>query len=540
MVDEVLENDSLLNKTNEVKEALNTKKVMDDNSTRSASLNSLINALQEVDKDTLSHLKRTERLAILLGERLNLSEIEKTNLSLLSVLHDIGKIAIPLDILNKPTKLTSEEIEVIKSHVLKGYNICLASPHFKCIANEVLHHHERRDGQGYPSGLSKESIPYLSRILAVVDSYDAMISDRPYRKALSIQEAVNEIKRCLGTQFDPFIANEFLKIIEKENENIDIEKEFERDKEVKGLDEQLLNLFSRPRYSHYIVENGIKITSIDSYFKEITGYDEKDVEKGLFQIDLIKKEKRLDYVKTVTELMNKNKSCFLEHELVRKDGSVINVFCYGRKFFDSAIREFKDEIFVFDIKNSNMIASIKKEEEEKALLRLKEWEKIYRTDSLTGLLTRGAFQNDTALKLVDKNKNYVFIMIDIDSFKKFNDTYGHVEGDKFLAFVSGLIKNNFSNENNLIGRLGGDEFAVLNECLENETNDEIETRVKNICTSINNEIKRTYQNKTSLSFGVSFKKTEDESFEAFYSRADKALYKMKSEGKEGVAFFKDF
>ena len=127
-------------------------------------------------------LKQLEKV----GKRLGLNSIERTRLSLLSMLHDIGKITIPLEILNKPSSLNEDEWEVLKTHTIKGKNIALSSPLFKDIADEILHHHERWDGMGYPDGLSKETIPLLSRIVSVVDSFDAMISDRPYRKRMSV------------------------------------------------------------------------------------------------------------------------------------------------------------------------------------------------------------------------------------------------------------------------------------------------------------------------------------------------------------------
>ena len=534
----IKETESLIEKINETKDTLNTKKIMDDNSSRSSALNSLVNALQEVDSDTLNHLRRTQELADLLGEKLELSEIQKANLSLLSVLHDIGKIAIPLEILNKPTKLTLDEINVLKSHVRKGYNIALASPHFKNIALEILHHHERWDGDGYPDGLSKESIPLLSRIVAIVDSFDAMISDRPYRKGMSVEEAIEEIIRCSGTQFDPFISSEFIEII-KEKEGIKLENipKNVAKKEYKVLDEQLFSIYAKPRYTRYLVDNGLNITSAEKEFTEITGYTDEDIKNGLLQTDLIEKESRPGYIKTVTELMGKNNSCFLEHEIVRKDGSKIDVFCYGRKFFDSATRDFKDEIIVFDVTTSNLIANIKREEEEKASVRLASWEKIYRTDSLTGLLTHNAFKNDVTQNLLDKNKRFVFVMIDIDAFKMFNDSFGHVEGDKFLQFLTKILVSKKKHDLDIFARLGGDEFACLIALDDNDEISKVKSDLVETTRLLNDEIKEKYGSAVSISLGACFSDENHCTFEKLYEKADSALYKMKREGKSGITFY---
>jgi len=125
-------------------------------------------------------------------------------------LHDIGKMAIPDQILRKPGPLTPEEREVMRTHCEIGYNMVTRIPFLREAAEIVLTHQEYFDGTGYPRGLKGEQIPLGARIFAVADALDAMISDRPYRKALSITHARDEIKRCSGTQFDPAVVEVFL------------------------------------------------------------------------------------------------------------------------------------------------------------------------------------------------------------------------------------------------------------------------------------------------------------------------------------------
>lgn len=123
--------------------------------------------------------------------------------------HDIGKYAIPFEILEKPGKLTPEETQVVRSHPLVGESMLKATDEFNGILPAVRHHHERWDGQGYPDGLKGEQIPLDARIISIADSYDAIISDRPYRKGSQPEAALAEIERCSGTQFDPQLVNEF-------------------------------------------------------------------------------------------------------------------------------------------------------------------------------------------------------------------------------------------------------------------------------------------------------------------------------------------
>ena len=147
-----------------------------------------------------------------------LTETDIAIITTASSLHDIGKIRIPEEILNKPGRLTDEEFKIMKTHSELGAAI-IRDMHF-LEDNPLVHtaweicrwHHERWDGKGYPDGLSKESIPILSRVIAVVDSFDAMVNDRPYRKAMPVTKALEELKRCAGTQFDPDITSEFIRL----------------------------------------------------------------------------------------------------------------------------------------------------------------------------------------------------------------------------------------------------------------------------------------------------------------------------------------
>lgn len=208
-------------KINEVvKEAENTMneyKLSENESARSSIIMSLKKALEERDYETEEHSKRMEDLSLLLGKKVNLKGNELNELRLLAVLHDIGKISIPDSIIFKPGKLTSKEWEIIKKHPEIGYRVARSSPDLIQIAKGILYHHERWDGKGYPEGLKGNKIPLISRIVAIVDAYDAMTNDRPYRKAMSKKKALGEIERESGAQFDPSLAKIFTKILTGES-----------------------------------------------------------------------------------------------------------------------------------------------------------------------------------------------------------------------------------------------------------------------------------------------------------------------------------
>ena len=174
----------------------------------------LLTALSERDFMAQGHSKRLTDLAVMMADKMNLSDDERRYLILLSKMHDLGKVGIPDKILFKPRKLSEEGYEKMKEHVEIGSKIAARSKELFYIANLILHHHEFWDGKGYSDGLKGEEIPLECRIFSIMDAYDAMTSTRPYRNKISKKEAIEELKKCSGTQFEPRLVDEFVKLIE--------------------------------------------------------------------------------------------------------------------------------------------------------------------------------------------------------------------------------------------------------------------------------------------------------------------------------------
>ncbi|MFA6627628.1 MAG: HD domain-containing phosphohydrolase, partial [Bacilli bacterium] len=185
---------------------------------RSRAINAILNTLTDKYGVERVHSERVSYLCKLVGQQLKLKEEGINELKQAGLFHDIGKISIPDSILNKPEKLTDEEYDIIKTHTEVGYQILRAADEYSDLAIHALHHHERWDGKGYPTALEGNDIPLFSRIICVVDAYEAMTADRPYRKRLTKEHAIAEIRKCSGTQFDPKIAKIFIEqILRKED-----------------------------------------------------------------------------------------------------------------------------------------------------------------------------------------------------------------------------------------------------------------------------------------------------------------------------------
>lgn len=185
------------------------RKLSESPSMISSTIKIIISTLHEKNKREKLHSERVGEICEAIGREMGFDQEELSELKLIGLMHDIGKIGIDEKILNKDGKLTPEEYEEIKKHPEIGYRILSSANQMSDIAEYTLAHHERWDGKGYPNGISGKEIPLVSRIIAVADAYDAMTSERTYRKPLSEKEAVEELRKYAGTQFDPIIVKIF-------------------------------------------------------------------------------------------------------------------------------------------------------------------------------------------------------------------------------------------------------------------------------------------------------------------------------------------
>jgi len=201
----------------EAEEGMYKQKLAKRQQIRRAVLNTLLKNLEAKSFETEAHYSSMQDVALNIGKKIGLSESELNRLEMLILMHDIGKINISEEILTKKGSLTAEEWIVMKKHPETGFRIARASEEFAHVAEDILSHHEYWDGSGYPQGLQGKEIPLLARITAVADAYEVMTNGRPYKAPMTKEEIVKEVKRCAGKQFDPELADVFLKIYKEEN-----------------------------------------------------------------------------------------------------------------------------------------------------------------------------------------------------------------------------------------------------------------------------------------------------------------------------------
>lgn len=174
----------------------------------------MVNALEAKSPWTRGHSERVTAFAQEISYEMNLSEGLRKEVTIASLLHDIGKIGTFGDILEKGSGLSEDEYDIVKKHSVQGADILRGIRHFENIALMVRHHHERMDGTGYPDRLKGDKIPFGSRIVYVADAFDAMTEERPYRPSISIEEAVAELQKNAGTQFDPSVVDAWTRVLE--------------------------------------------------------------------------------------------------------------------------------------------------------------------------------------------------------------------------------------------------------------------------------------------------------------------------------------
>lgn len=530
------ENEALTDTVARALSALQTAKLLDADTRHSSAIDSLIQMLSECDGETEGHVQRTRALGDGLAFEMGLSDYERNQLSLLCLFHDIGKIGIPSSILNKPGKLTDQERSIMQEHVQKGYRIARATSGLEIIAEPILHHHERWDGTGYPDGLEGEAIPTLSRIISVVDAYDAMVSDRPYHTGISSEEACRELLRCAGEQFDPHIVDTFVLMLHEEAGDKEPQELTDEARETPHITGEpaipsKVDMVGAVKYSRYVLDEDMNILEVDDVFEALTGYTAYDVESmHLTQDSLIFEEDREAYWQLMTELKGDGNAAYLEHRIRCKDGTGRYVYCFG--VWTQVDGQTRINVVVTEIADSLSMKHEVSLVRNRAMMSLRRLEETVQQDPMTGLFNQPAFFKRCERALLDADKRCVLVMVDVDDFKDYNDTYGHPKGDLLLIDVARILVAS-SGDDGIVGRVGGDEFCCLltfdRECSLAGIREGLQEFWEGL-----NRRRDSLELEVTFSAGAAWPAQGEVDLKPVYARADEAMYRAKRGGKNRI------
>lgn len=542
------------------------------------------------DNTTADHVQRVKIYGRGMAQLLTLSELEIQAIEAGAMLHDVGKLAVPDYIINKPGKLTTAEFEKMKIHTTVGADILSQVKFPYPVVPVVRHHHERWDGKGYPDGIKGEEIPITARILSVVDCFDAMRETRQYRGAMTREQAINMLRHDAGTVFDPNIVELFL-------ENLD---EFEAEITERNLSQRdfleadtfVAQFDSETTHTPAILPKqgyGQTLEKISEAHRELVMLYEiaQTVGSSLSLRDtltillervqsivpsttsvVLLKEKGVERLK-VASARGQHADAFYSHTVPSGTGIAGWVYAKnepdynvdpqidfdalkvkpGVPYTTSVIVPLaKDDLVIgvlalysatleeYSSEHIRMVESIARLASDAVLnsLNHEEMEVTAFTDRLTGLPNLrsilDAFENETS-RAIRHNETFTVLMMDLDDFKQINDTYGHQVGDRFLKEISRII-NGQMRSCDFFGRYAGDEFIALLPRTKKEEACAMMTRIKHSVENFVMIIENGCTSRAGVSIGMAEFKIDGMTLEELMNVADHTMYSQKAITKQ--------
>ncbi|MGM0379684.1 MAG: HD domain-containing phosphohydrolase, partial [Bacillota bacterium] len=292
-------------------------------------ITSIIKIMEMYDLYTKGHSENVASVASAIAKAMNLSKKTIKDTYWSGLVHDIGKLLIPLNILNKKGRLTEYEFDLVKKHPIWGKKALSNSELLKPIGKNILYHHERWDGKGYPEGLNENQIPLISQILGVADAWDAMLSKRAYRDSLSIKNALKEIKNNKGTQFSPEVVESFIKIIKDnkietlKNEVLENEIENVKNEDLLNNKDRFEDLFKESNEGIVILDDNFHIIRVNNFFLDMFGYKRNNI-LGM-NIKMIVPKWKIKETDKFIDLLNSGKKVDSNSTREKKNGEKIKV-----------------------------------------------------------------------------------------------------------------------------------------------------------------------------------------------------------------------
>lgn len=552
-----------------------------------ATAEALATAIDAKDQTTHGHVRRVQIYAAGLGKLLRLSAEEIEALKAGAVLHDVGNLAVPPHILNKPGRLSAAEFERMKEHTTVGALLLTRVEFPYPVIPIVRHHHEQWNGHGYPDGLSGEQIPITARIISVVDCFDAIREDRPFRRGMSRDEAIALLVRGSGSHFDPNIVELFIKHL----------PEFEAEIEAQGLPQQLIATN---------VDEPFKLIEVDLAQARERGshlaYDQiKNAHREVYALYEIARTfgSSLDMDETISILVDKvahvipfdtcavyiydeqqgyatavhvagkNATLIKSKSFAPGEGvtgfamanrSPANQLHPGLEFAHQSERaiKYRSMAALPLVKDNSLLGalsvySMELDQYTDDHMRLLETVTKLASDAIANSIHHAEAKSNALTDLITglpnarylavrfeeevararrTGRTFQLIMLDLDDFKIVNDTFGHKIGDKMLREVARIIHGQL-REYDFLSRYAGDEFvAIVQELVASQVN-ELRIRIENAVLQYSLHVRGDRRARVGISIGTATYGLDGETLDQLLIAADQEMYRMKSEHKLG-------
>lgn len=551
-----------------------------------ATAEALATAIDAQDQTSHCHVRRVQIFAAGMGELLKLSKPEIEALRAGALLHDVGKLAVPAHILNKPGRLTSAEFEKMKIHTTVGAQLLGRVDFPYPVVPIVRHHHEQWNGQGYPDGLKGEQIPITARIISVVDCFDSVREDRPFRRGMTRDEAIALLLRGSGTHFDPHVVELFIEHLPKFEAHIaalglsvqepansrlepymlaeiDLEQTRERGSymaydQIKNAHREVYGLYEIARTFgssldiretlEILVDKVGHLVSFDTcvvyLYDEIRGYAVATHVTGkdaaLFSTKCIAPGEgvtgfALANRSAVNQLQPSLDLVGTELERVSEYKSMASLPLFKDDLLLGALSVYSTKLDLYTDDQMRMLETVTKLASDAIgnAVHHAEARSNALTDVLTGL-PNGRYLtlrfDEEVSRARRMGRSFQVMMLDLDDFKIVNDTYGHKVGDKMLREIALIIQAQF-REYDFLARYAGDEFVAVVQELVGSQVEELSARIENAVTKFSLHVRGDKRARVGISIGTATYNTDGETLDQLLVAADQAMYRVKSARK---------
>ena len=549
-----------------------------------ATAEALATAIDAKDQTTHCHVRRVQIYAAGLGEVLGLSKAEIAALKAGALLHDIGKLAVPAHIINKPGRLTPAEFEKMKVHTTVGAQILSRVDFPYPVTPIVRHHHEQWDGLGYPDGLKGEQIPITARIISVVDCFDSVREDRPFRRGMTRDEAIAFLLRGSGNHFDPNVVELFIKHLPRfesqiaaaglpqqlpSNEahepfaltEVDMAQTRERGAymaydQIKSAHQEVYALYEIARTfgSSLDVRNTVEVlvdkvghvvpfdTCVVYLYDEVKGHATPAHVAGRNAQALATRCVAPGEGVTGFALANRSpvnqlhpSLDFAGLEIEREYRSMASLPLFKDEMLLGALSVYSTELEQYTDDHMRLLETVTRLASDALsnAMHHAEAESNALTDPLTGLPNARymALRFDEEASRARRNaRPFQVVMLDLDDFKIVNDTFGHKVGDKMLREMGRIIQTQL-REYDFLARYAGDEFvAIVQELVGNQVED-LRSRIETAVSEFSLHVRGGGQARVGISVGTATYGVEGETLDQLLVAADQAMYRAKSSHK---------